>query len=64
MLSLCVEGTEACIIVSKMMRSHQLVPDIGAHLKDRIEKAGFVNQKLHIFEFKMNHTDKGGQLVW
>lgn len=51
-------------LVNNMMRSRQLVPEIALQLKDRITKAGLVNQKVKIFEFKMNHTDKGGELFW
>lgn len=46
------------------MRSHKMVPEIAVQLKDRITNAGFVGQKVKIFDFNMNHTDKGGELFW
>lgn len=47
-----------------MMRSRQLVPEAAVQLKERIPNAGFVNEKVQIFNFNMNHTDKAGELFW
>lgn len=47
-----------------MMRMRQMVPEIAAQLKDRIIKAGFDSAEVQIVHFKLNHTDKSGELFW
>jgi hypothetical protein len=37
---------------------------VSSELKDRLIKAGFVNEKLEITPLPINHDGKRGELVW
>jgi hypothetical protein len=47
-----------------MFESKGIPPRICAELKDRLVKAGFVNENVEIVPLPMNHDGKRGELLW
>jgi hypothetical protein len=41
-----------------------VILNVAEQLNDRLAKAGFTDIKLKKQDMKLNHTDKGGELVW
>lgn len=45
-------------------QSKGIPPSISRELKDRLIRAGFVNEKLEIHPLPINHDGKRGELMW
>lgn len=51
-------------LVSDMLRSRQIPPDISLHLEDRTSNAGFFVKQVIMTSMAVNHENKAGELLW
>lgn len=47
-----------------MSKAHGLPPKIAEELEERVAKAGFTDIEVKISDLPLNHSGKGGELLW